>query len=693
MKTYSNQSPEVEPEPYAVFDVRALGEVLRKRLWLVILCAQIGLLLGGILAMMRKDVYEVTATVQVEEESPLVVGIQDVTKENTRLPEELKTVEQQLVTRNLVWRVIKANKLDDKTLGFFQPGFLQKMRGHEFSESDMVDALAACFSVKLRRGTRLIDITVSHGDPKMAQTLASSLIEESLSQNAEWRVTPSKDANRVLVDEAERLKKTVERAEHALEDYREKNQAVSLDDKQNIIVERLKDLNLRVARAQNDTLALESDVAQIEKIGRQPEKLLAIGSIANALSVLDAQRVAMAKEAAFVVIRQRYGPENSAFAQAERELQQVRAALDAAVLNAADSLRSRYEAAKFSQQTSEKMLKEQELVALDLNKKATQYAALSRELQADRELFASVVKRLKEMGVIQNFNKVHLRVVEPPMPPGTPSWRGKLTLAVMGMFGGAAMGLFLGIAQFVARPSIQSPDHAGRALGLPALGAIPRMPRLKDVSRLPGIADPLSPAAEAFRFFAASISTMLGSGGKGSLLLTAASSGDGSTSCAVGYAVALAKSGVRTLLIDGDFRTPGLARLFATPNGSSGLADCLAGRSTLDEAVLPTKVDNLFILVAGTVPAEIFSLFSGPAFCDLIAKALEAFGQVVIDSAPATVASETLLIARHVSATCLVMRTGETSISAASRACRLLDGVGRMPVGTILNRVPRRMIS
>ena len=642
--------------------------------------------------MTRKDVYEVMATVQVEEESPLVVGIQDVTKENTRLPEELKTVEQQLITRNLLLRVIKMNKLDDKTLGFFQPGFFQKMQGSEMSESDMVDALGHCFSVKLRRGTRLVDITVSHEDPKMARTLASSLIEQSLSQNAEWRVNPSRDANKVLMDEADRLKQTVERAEQALEDYREKNHAVSLDDKQNIIVERLKDLNLRVARAQNDTLALESDVAQIEKIGRQPEKLLAIGSIANAPSVLDAQRVSMTKEGAFAVLRQRYGPENPQFAQAERELQQVRAALDAAVLNAADSLRSRYESAKFSQQTSERMLKEQELVALDLNKKATQYAALSRDLEADRELYASVVKRLKEMGVIQNVNKDHLRVVEPPMPPGTPSWRGRLTLAVSGLFGGAVMGLLVALGRFVARPSIQSPDHAGRALGLPTLGAIPRMPRLKDVSRLPGVADPRSNAAEAFRFVAASTSTLLGSGGKGSLLLTSATSGDGTTSCAAGYVVALAKSGIRTLLIDADFRNPEIGRIFAAPKGSSGLADCLAGRSTLDDAVFPTKVENLFVLIAGTVPAEISSLFSGPAFGDLIASAAESFGRVVIDSAPATVASETLLIARHASATCLVVRSGDTSISAASRACQLLDGVGRLPVGSILNRVPRRMI-
>ena len=691
MKTNSNQSAEVEAGQYAFFDVRALYEVVRKRAWLIAACAIAGLLLAAAYAATRADIFEVTAAVQVEEENPAVVAIQDVTKEDFKLPENLKTVEQQLVTRNLIWRVIQKNKLD-QTPGFFKPGIIQKLLGRPLTQSDMIDAMAFNFTVKLRRGTRLIDIAVRHENPKLAQTLAQSLIEESMSQDAEWRASPSKDANKFLIDEAERLKRKTEGAEQALQDYREKNHAVSLDEKQNIIVERLKDLNLRVAQSQNDTLALESDVAQLEKIGRQPEKLLAIGSIANAQSVLDSQRVAMGKEAAFAVLRQRYGPENPAYAQAERELQQVRIALDAAVLNAADSLRAKYESAKFTQQTSEKMLREQEQLALDLNRKATQYDALSRDVESDRALFTSVVKRLKEMSVIQNINKVHLRVVEPPMPPGSPSWKSKLMLLAMGLFGGGAMAFAGVVGRFVMQPSIQSPDHGGRVLGIPALGSIPRMSRLKDASRLPGIAEPRSQAAEAFRFLAAATSTVLGAGGKGCLLLTSTVRGEGSTACAAGYAVALAHSGVRTLLIDADFRNPTLARIFSAPKDANGLADCLSGRSTPEDSVVATKVENLFVLTAGKAPAEISSLFSGPAFGDFIGRALEEYGQIVIDSAPVNAASETLLIARHASAACIVMRSGGTAIGAATRACQLLESTGRAPAGFILNRVPSRMI-
>ena len=692
MKTHSNQTAERETEPYAIFDVEALWQVVRARVWPIAVCALGGLLLAAVYVAKSPDVFEVTATVQVQEENPSVVAMQDVTKEDFRQPEDLKTVEQQLLTRTLIWRVIQKNRLD-QVPGYFRPGLMHRILGRPFVQSDMIDAMSRSFTVKLRRGTRLIDITCSHVDPKMAQTLAGSLIDQYVNENVEWRASPSKEANRFLIDEAERLKGKVEAAEKAFQDYREANHTVSLEEKQNIIVERLKDLNLRVAQAQNDTAALESDVALLGKFGRQPDKLLAIGSIANALSVLDAQRVSAGKEAAFALIRQRYGPENPSYVQAERELQQVRATLDAAVLNASDSLRARYEAAKFTQVSSEKKLEEQEQLALELNRKATHYGTLSREVDADRALFESVVKRLKEMGVMQNINQVHLRIVEPPMAPGSPGLRMKILMVALGFCGGGALGFCGVIGRFVARPSIQSPGHAERALGLPAIGAIPRMPRLMgDASRLPGIAEPRSQAAESFRFLAASAACIPGADDTRSLLLTAAVRGDGTTVCAAGYAVAVARSGVRTLLVDADLRTPAIGSLFSVPRDASGLAECLAGRSTLAASVLPTKVENLFILVAGSVPPEISSLFSSPALGALLRQAAGEYGQIIMDSAPVNVASETLLLARHASAACIVIRTGKTSIVAASRACQLLENVGRVPAGFIVSRVPRRML-
>ena len=689
MTIEGSPTQEASGEEYSAFDAWALVHRLREKLWLVVLCAIGGLLLGVAYFVFAPDAYEATAIVQVEQQNPTVVALQDVTKEDFRQPEDLKTVEQLLSTDSLVWRVIQRNKLDQLP-GYFKPGFFQKLRGEPVTRTRMIAALSDTLTVKLRRGTRLIDIAVAQTDPTLAQTIARSLIEEYGNESDEGRANPSKLANKFLVDEAERLKHKVETSEHALQDYRENNQAVSLEDKQNIVVERLKDLNLRMAKAQNERVALEADLAQIEKIGRDPEKLLAIGTIANAQSVLDVKRVFTEKEAAFAMLKQRYGSQNPAYVQAEQELQQIRASLQKVLVNAADSLRSTYEAAKITEETSERMLREQERAALDLNRKAIQYDVLSREVDSDRTLFASVVKRLKETSLMEDISQANLRVVQAPMLPDKPGLRKKLLVMMLATLGCLMIGCASVVGAYIIRPSFQTLPDAERVLGLPALGAIPRVRGLKTAAEtLPGIAAPQSQAAEAFRFVTSSVSVLSGATDHRNILFASATRQDGNSVCAASYAIALAQQGMQTLLIGADLRCPALAQMFSLPATAGGLSECLAGRSRLESAVMPSKIENLFILPAGDTSATPARLLSGPAIGELLKEAGTRFQRVVIDSAPINEASETLLLASHVHAACLVIRASYTPISAVIRACQLLDMAGRLPLGFVLNRVSR----
>src|SRR4051812_38580387 len=137
MKTNGQPAPELHGETFAAFDVGGLLHLFREKLWLIVLCALGGLSLGGAYFLLGPDVYEASAIVQVEEENPAVVTIQDVTKEDFRQPENLKTVEQRLSTDSLVWRVIQANKLDQLP-GFFKLGRLQRLSGGTLTRSDMV---------------------------------------------------------------------------------------------------------------------------------------------------------------------------------------------------------------------------------------------------------------------------------------------------------------------------------------------------------------------------------------------------------------------------------------------------------------------------------------------------------------------------------------------------------------------------
>ena len=86
MKTHPNESADADAGQYAMFDVRALYEVVRRKIWLIAACVLGGLVLGVAYSISSGDVFEVTATVQVEEENPAIVGIPDLTKEDFKQP-------------------------------------------------------------------------------------------------------------------------------------------------------------------------------------------------------------------------------------------------------------------------------------------------------------------------------------------------------------------------------------------------------------------------------------------------------------------------------------------------------------------------------------------------------------------------------------------------------------------------------
>jgi len=90
----------------------------------------------------------------------------------------------------------------------------------------------------------------------------------------------------------------------------------------------------------------------------------------------------------------------------------------------------------------------------------------------------------------------------------------------------------------------------------------------------------------------------------------------------------------RVLVIDGDLRTGGLTRLLDHPTTTPGLAEVLAGKATLDEAIVATNQKNFFVLPAGTSSSPPPELFTGSHWQEHLGRCSELFEVVLIDTPP-----------------------------------------------------------
>ena len=141
----------------------------------------------------------------------------------------LQTVAQSLTNRPLFERVADTNQL------WTDPRFALK-EGKPPTHNQVVSMLARMVKVKLRRSTRLIDITVTAKDAELASKLANSVVSEYINSGAEREDSTIGLASKSLAKEADRLRKKLQESENALQAYKEETKASSLDDRENTVV-------------------------------------------------------------------------------------------------------------------------------------------------------------------------------------------------------------------------------------------------------------------------------------------------------------------------------------------------------------------------------------------------------------------------------------------------------------------------
>ena len=105
-------------------------------------------------------------------------------------------------------------------------------------ESALVGSFIGRVGVEPVRGTHLVDVTFVSEDPKFAADAVNTLIDEYVSENLEIKLRSTQGMLDWLDTELATQQKRVEESERALAEYREKENALSLDDKQNIVARR-----------------------------------------------------------------------------------------------------------------------------------------------------------------------------------------------------------------------------------------------------------------------------------------------------------------------------------------------------------------------------------------------------------------------------------------------------------------------
>ncbi len=168
------------------------------------------------------------------------------------------------------------------------------------------------------------------------------------------------------------------------------------------------------------------------------------------------------------------------------------------------------------------------------------------------------------------------------------------------------------------------------------------------------------------------------------IMVTSASDGEGKTTLAGYLASSLARAGRRTLLLDCDLRRPACHQLFELPL-QPGFSEVLLEEIDVEAAILPTTVDDLWIIPAGQWDRAVVQALAREGVQKIFEQLKGEFDFIILDSHPVMEATDALLIGQHADAVIFSLLRGVSQMPQVYGAGQQLTALGIRVLGAVIN--------
>jgi polysaccharide biosynthesis transport protein len=696
--------------------LREYMRVLIKRKWLVI-SVIVGVFVAVAIASLRETpVYVAAGQIVVNKADSNLISFKDSTPDNDYIYEQsdLDTEARILQSDLMALQVIRQLNLDKRPEfgGHGDQKQANLVADSLQTDSARTSGLLAHFRgnlhVSLIPNTRIIEIHYDSTDPQLAasvvNTLASTYVEQNFKTKFESTMQASDWLSKQLID----LQMKVETSQEKLVRYQKEHEILGTDEKQNIITEKLEELNREMTAAESDRMQKEAVYRQTQS--SDPDVVAAAiiadtGTGGGAGSgLLDRLRDQQANlKIQIADLNTQFGPSYPKITQLNNQMKEIDRQLLTETNKAVDHLKGQYQAAVQRETMLRESFDKQKQEANKLNESAIEYSFLKRDLDTNRTLYEGLLEKLKEAGVTAGLRSNNFRIIEAarvPTYPSEPNIPRNLSFAlVLGVISG------LGLAFVLENMdnTVRTPEQAQAIAGLPSLGMIPLGSksgnRGSSGKRLALTAEsreavetvtqvrPQSQMAESYRALRTSLLlSNLGAPPK-VIMVTSARPQEGKTTTSINTAIVLAQKGVRVLLIDADLRRPSVHKTLGM-GPRSGLSNVLTGSATLQQTItLSPILSNLFILPAGTPPPNPAELLASANMRVLIDDLRGQYDHIVIDTPPTLSVTDAVVLSPRADATILVIRSGQTTKQALRRSRDILTQVNAHVAGVLLNAV------
>lgn len=568
-----------------------------------------------------------------------------------------------------------------------EPYPLDSQQRLELVRESAIERFDDRFKVAQEGRSYVIGVSFTSTDPKKAAQIANKAAELYVEGQRRLKLDATIRASDFLGSRLDALKADVQRAETAVAEFRKAHKLVdakgaSLKESQ------LADLSRELVTARATLAETQAKLRLVRELRDRGEELSSVADVLNSQVIVDLRR----QEAQLVreesELKTFYGerhPKMLNLINEKANLQaKIRTEVDRIIKNLENDVKvaaSRVaalerETAALSAQTAE----QREL--------AVQLRQLEREAEASRQLYENFLQRFKETNEQQGIVESDARLISVAAPPEKPSSPGPVLFGAVGFTASLMFGTLLALLLERLDSGLRTARQIEESLGIPALGLVPRLDRLKRRQRPHQylLAKPLSAYTESIRAIFTSLRLSNVDDPPKVVLVTSSLPQEGKTTLALSLATFAAQSSQKVLLLDLDLRHPSIHR-DVDLEPAVGFVELMAGEATLDDVIVPDEESGVDLLPVKKQTANPTDILGSQKMRSLIAELRASYDFVVIDSAPLLGVTDSKVAAQLADKVLFVAQWEKTNVETARNGLQHLFEVRAPLAGAVLTQV------
>ncbi len=323
-----------------------------------------------------------------------------------------------------------------------------------------------------------------------------------------------------------------------------------------------------------------------------------------------------------------------------------------------------------------------------LPSKGTEYSKKKREFDLQEQFYLDLQKRKTEFEIAEAGTRPDFVILSPASLPQASIYPEKLMVYGIGAVASIILSLlFIGIG-YLLHNKITSQSELEKLSSAPILGSIPYSKESDfPQSTLVINKNPKAGITEAFRSIRTNMEFLRPNKNNRVISVTSTISGEGKTFISINLGGIISMSNKKVVIVDIDMRKPNVHHAFDDDTQNFGLSTILINKSTIDECIKPTPMENMDFIAAGPKPPNPAELIMSEEFDQFLEVLKQKYDVIILDTPPVGLVTDGILVMKKVDLPIFVLRAEYSRKSFLKNINRLVKTDKFTDLSLILNAI------